>query len=583
MKHFSGFPVSSGIAIGHAFLLKGEDFDIKRVSVSDKELEEQIEIFNKAVKKAERQLLVLKEKVKNEIGIDESTIFDAHILLLKDPNLIEKSIAKARDEHVSIDYAFSEVMNDLRAIFEKMSDQYLRERSNDIIDAGRRILRNYYGEKRETGIKGNNNDIIVIANNIAPSSMAELNKKKIKGIITEVGGATSHTAIMARSLDVPAIVGVSDILKEVRPDQLIILDGNKGEIIIDPDAETIKKYQTERRKYVNYVKSLDLLRNEEAITKDGKKIKLELNIEFVNEADFVNSYGADGIGLFRTEYLFMKSILPTEDEQFEIYRYISQVVYPKELVIRTADLGGDKFVSHFNLPQEMNPFLGFRGIRLCLEYKDFFKTQLKAILRASKLKNIKIMFPMISGLEELIEAKKILEEAKDELRETGVEFDEEIKVGIMVEVPAAALISDVLADEVDFFSIGTNDLIQYTLAVDRVNEKISYLYNPLHPAVLRFLKMIINNGHNKQIPVAMCGQMAGTPEYTMLLLGMDLDIFSVAPNNLLLIKKIISSVEYSKCKEIVSESIHNSDVASLKEYFEGYNHKMLKNVLYNYF
>ncbi|MGC9362262.1 MAG: phosphoenolpyruvate--protein phosphotransferase [Candidatus Syntrophosphaera sp.] len=288
------------------------------------------------------------------------------------------------------------------------------------------------------------------------------------------------------------------------------------------------------------------------------------------------------MGLFRTEYLFMRNVLPTEEEQAETYQYISQIIYPKELVIRTADLGGDKFISHFEVPKEMNPFLGLRGIRLCLEYKDFFKTQLKAILRASKLKNVRIMFPMISGVDELRQARQVLEEAKDELKERGTEFDEEIKVGIMIEVPSAAMISDILATEVDFFSIGTNDLIQYTLAVDRVNEKISYLYNPIHPAILRLIKMVVNNGHQNNIPVAMCGQMAGMAEYALLLIGMDLDVLSVAPANLLEMKKIIRAVEYEKCKQIVQSSIQYNDVHVIREHFQRYNKELLSGVLFNY-
>ncbi len=318
------------------------------------------------------------------------------------------------------------------------------------------------------------------------------------------------------------------------------------------------------------------------MTLDGKKIKIEINMELVGEADNVNNFGADGVGLFRTEYLFMKNVLPSEDDQFEVYQYISQIVYPKEVVIRTADLGGDKFISHFEVPEEMNPFLGFRGIRLCLEYRDFFKTQLKAILRASKLKNIKVMFPMISSLDEFLDAKAILEEAMDDLRSKGIEFDEDIKVGIMVEVPSAAVISDVFANEADFFSIGTNDLIQYTLAVDRVNEKISYLYNPLHPAIMRLIKMIVNNGHHKGIEVAMCGQMAGMSDYALFLIGMDIDTLSVAPGNILELKKIIRSVEYEKCKKMVLESMQYDDSNKIKEHFERYNKEYLSGVLFNY-
>ena len=508
--------------------------------------------------------------------------FDAHILLVNDPNLIDKSVKKAVDEKVSLDYAFNETLNSLVAVFENMPDDYLKERANDLLDVGKRILKNFLGVQMAPEITGDMGDVIVLAHNISPSDMAELGKQKIAGIVTEVGGTTSHAAIMARSLGVPAIVGASHIINDVEPDDLVIVDSNSGKVIIDPDEETIKEYQALRREYVNYVKSLEQLRSEEAVTLDGKKIKIEINMELVGEADNVNNFGADGVGLFRTEYLFMKNVLPSEDDQFEVYQYISQIVYPKEVVIRTADLGGDKFISHFEVPEEMNPFLGFRGIRLCLEYRDFFKTQLKAILRASKLKNIKVMFPMISSLDEFLDAKAILEEAMDDLRSKGIEFDEDIKVGIMVEVPSAAVISDVFANEADFFSIGTNDLIQYTLAVDRVNEKISYLYNPLHPAIMRLIKMIVNNGHHKGIEVAMCGQMAGMSDYALFLIGMDIDTLSVAPGNILELKKIIRSVEYEKCKKMVLESMQYDDSNKIKEHFERYNKEYLSGVLFNY-
>ena len=582
MKIFRGIQASNGIAIGHALPIKGAGYTVKRVNVSEKELDEQIVLFKKAVDKTKKELKKIKNSVKNDIGIEESAIFDAHILLVNDPNLIDKSINKAADEMVSVDYAFNETLNSLVKVFEGMPDPYLRERANDLLDVGKRILKNYLGIQLAPEITGEMGDVIVLSHNISPSDMAELGRQKIAGIVTEVGGTTSHAAIMARSLEVPAVVGVSDVINDVDPDDLIILDSNNGTVIINPDEDTIREYQALRRGYVNYVKSLEKMRYEEAVTKDGKRIKIEINMEMVNEADHVNNYGADGVGLFRTEYMFMKNVLPTEDEQYETYQYISQIVYPKEVVIRTADLGGDKFISHFDAPDEMNPFLGFRGIRLCLEYRDFFKTQLKAILRASKLRNIRIMFPMISGLDEYVQARAVLEEAMDDLRDKGTEFDEDIKVGIMVEVPSAAIISDVFAGKVDFFSIGTNDLIQYTLAVDRGNEKISYLYNPFHPAIMRLIKMIVNNGHHKGIEVAMCGQMAGMSRFTLLLIGMDLDTLSVAPGNILEIKKIIRSVEYEKCKQMVLESMQYDDAGVIGEHFDRYNKKYLSDVLFDF-
>ncbi|TYB30424.1 MAG: phosphoenolpyruvate--protein phosphotransferase [Candidatus Mcinerneyibacterium aminivorans] len=583
LKIYDGVSASSGIAIGHALPIHGFGLNVPRIKVDDDELENEILLFKKAVEETKEELENVKTKIKNDIGVEESAIFDAHIMLLDDPNLIEKTIERARNENVSIDYSFSETISNLVEKFRDLSDDYLKDRANDIQDVGKRVLRNYLGVSISPELSKTSKDIIVLAHNLLPSDMAEISEKEIKGIITEVGGETSHVAIMARSMEVPAVVGVSDILSNVSPNDLVIIDANNGKIFIEPDKETIKEYQEKRRKYVEYVKSLERIRNEEAVTRDGKKIKLDINMELANEADMVNSHKADGIGLFRTEYLFMREILPSEDEQFEIYKYIAQMIYPKEVVIRTADLGGDKFVSHFKIPEEMNPFLGFRGIRLSLEFEEFFKTQLKAILRASTLKNIKIMFPMISGIDEFLEAKDIVEEAKNELRDSGVEFDENIDIGIMVEIPSAALVSDVLAKHADFFSIGTNDLIQYTLAVDRGNKQLSYLYDPLHPSILRLLKMIINNAHNEGIEVSMCGNMAGNPNFTILLIGLNLSILSVAPSNILEIKKIIRELSYEECKKIVDESMKYNDVKSIKDYYDSVNSEKLKNVLFDYF
>jgi len=581
LKQFQGISASSGIAIGKILLLKGTGISVQRIDVNDDELEQQLITFEKAIEKTRQELAVLKNKVKNTIGVEESAIFDAHMLLLNDPNLIDKSIKKARQEQVSIDYAFNEVLTGLIRVFESMDDVYLRERANDLLDVGKRVLKNYLGIQT-TPVVEKDHDVILIAHTISPSDMADIDRTMIKGIITEVGGTTSHVAIMARSLDIPAVVGVEGITGVITADSIAVIDAHSGTVIVNPDETTIHRYKEQRARYINYTKSLERLRTEEAITKDGKRIRLELNMELVKEADLVNQYGADGVGLFRTEYMFMRETLPTEEEQFELYKYVSNLVYPREVVIRTADIGGDKFISHFQLPKEMNPFLGMRGIRLCLEFKDFFKTQLRAILRASKLKNLKIMFPMISSVEELRKAKAVVEEAKDELRDRGVAFDETIEIGIMMEVPSAAIISDILAKESDFFSIGTNDLIQYTLAVDRVNERVSYLYNPFNPAILRLLKMIINNAHNRKIDVTMCGEMAGKPEFTMMLIGFDLDCFSVAPGRLLEIKKIIREVEYSKCKELIAKSIHYEDEHSIEDYFMTQNQQTLQSILYNY-
>ena len=407
----------------------------------------------------------------------------------------------------------------------------------------------------------------MIAYDLSPSDTASLHKKNVIAFATDIGGKTSHTAIMAKALEIPAVVGLKTVTKGVKSGATVIVDGSNGLVITDPDQETLAKYEQAKTKIAEFDASLTHLRDLPCVTRDGHQVHLSANIEIPDEMPSAKSHGANGIGLYRTEFFYLEHVdLPTEQEQYEAYKNVAEQMSPDSVVIRTLDLGGDKFMSQLKIPKEMNPFMGWRAIRFCLARPDIFKVQLRAILRASAHGKLKIMYPMISGVEELREANKLLGEMKDELRRENVPFDQNIKVGAMIEVPSAAMTADILAREVDFFSIGTNDLIQYSLAVDRVNEKIAYLYEPAHPAVLRLIKSVIDIGHKTNIWVGMCGEMAGDPAFALLLLGFGLDEFSTSPVNIPRIKQIIRSVDYKTAQEIANEALTLSTGTEIEEF-----------------
>lgn len=561
-----GIPAAPGIAIGKALLLDKEEIIVSKREISESEFPEEIARFEEALIQTRNEILGIQKKISEEMGSEQGDIFNAHLLVLEDRMLIEEVISRIKKERVAVEYIFSEVLRKYIKVFSDIEDEYLRERISDISDVGKRILRNLLGKegKRLDELK---DKVIIVAYDLSPSDTASMHKKNVIAFVTDIGGRTSHTAIMAKSLEIPAVVGLELVTKKVNSGDLLVVDGNKGVIVVNPDEETIKRYKGERETIESSAINLLSFRDLSPQTLDGHKVKLAANIELPEEIPSVIAHGAEGIGLYRTEYFYMnRTGLPTEEEHYEAYKLVAQQVAPYPVIIRTLDLGGDKFISELQIPQDMHPFLGWRAIRFCLARPDIFKVQLRAILRASVYGKLKMMYPMISGLEELKQANRILNELKEELRGKDIAFDENMEVGAMIEVPSAALTCDLLAREVNFFSIGTNDLIQYCLAIDRTNEKIDYLYEPAHPAVLRLIKNIIEAGHDEGVWVGMCGEMAGVPEFTLLLLGLGLDEFSMPPLVLPEIKMIVRSITLGQAREVAQEALRLSTGKEVEEF-----------------
>ena len=550
-----GIPASPGIAIGKAYLFYDEEVRVPRKQVKDKFIDSEVVRFRKALAKTRSEILAIHKKIATEMGIEKARIFGAHLMVLEDEVLISEVIVKLKRDKLAVEYVFWGVLKKYVKVLSKSDDEYLRDRVSDINDVGKRILKNLLGTEHHS-LEGLKKESIIIAYDLSPSDTATLHRGKVIAFATDIGGRTSHTAIMAKSLEIPAVVGLETITSNVKEGSIIIVDGNRGIIIINPAKLTLGKYKQEKRRFEKFGKHLLKLKNLPAKTLDNKEIQLAANIESPADVPSVLAHGAKGIGLYRTEYFYMnRKDLPIEDEQYEAYKQVAMNIAPDSVIIRTLDLGGDKFLSQFEVPHEMNPFLGWRAIRFCLAKPDIFKVQLRAILRASHYGKLKIMYPMISGVEELRAANVILEEAKDELKKKSIPFDKDMEVGAMIEVPSAALTSDVLAKEADFFSIGTNDLIQYALAVDRVNEKIAYLYEPAHPAVLRLIKTVIDNAHRENIWVGMCGEMAGDVALTLVLLGLGLDEFSTSPIIVPEVKRVIRVARYEDTKKLAQKAL----------------------------
>jgi phosphotransferase system enzyme I (PtsI) len=553
---FEGAGVSPGMACAKIHVVRDDLDDVSRYRIAPSQVPDEIGRFETALIQTRMQILEMQQRIAESIGTKDAAIFDAHLLVVEDRTLIDEVLRKLETDLCNVEWVFQEVATRYAETLNKIDDPYLRERALDIQDVTKRVIRNLQGKAPKTFLALSESHILV-AHNLTPSDTASINRTNVLGIATDLGSRTSHAAILARSLNIPAVVGLHDITAKLETGQHVLVDGSDGLLIVDPAPETIAHYAEVESRRARVVAQLKELRTTRSTTRDGRHIVLSANIELPEDVEAVAANGAEGIGLYRTEFLYLnRTTLPTEDEQFETYRKVAERVRPDPLIIRTFDLGGDKLApGTVDITDELNPFLGWRAIRLCLEHIDIFKTQLRAILRASAVGNIKIMFPMISGLEELRGAKAVLAECHEELRRSGIPLGEEIEVGAMIEIPSAALCANVLASEVDFFSIGTNDLIQYTLAVDRVNEKIAHLYEPTHPAILRLLRMIAEAAHAHHIWVGVCGEMAGDVALIPLLLGLGVDELSAAATLVPRVKRAVQSLAIPECRDLVEETL----------------------------
>lgn len=550
-----GIPASPGIVIGRVFILDRERPPVHEIDIALTKIEAEVDRFKDAVAKTKKEFASIQERIAHQLGDEKARIFDAHLLMLEDTMAIDETIERIRNEKKNAEFLFFQNLERVRNILLATGDGYLRERAVDLQDVERRVLRNLAGESEEN-LDRPDKPFIILSRFLTPSDTAQLDRSMVMGFVTDLGGRVSHAAIMARSLEIPAVVGLMDVTQKVCPGDLLVVDGTHGVVLVNPDEGTLQEYQERREVFIQRGRELLALSDKPATTLDGRTVELQANIELPDEVDAAISHGAKGIGLYRTEYLYLaRADLPSEEEQYEAYSSIAKRVAPDPVVIRTFDLGGDKLVTALDMPKEPNPYLGWRAIRICLDRSDLFKTQLRAILRASIHGNVRIMFPMISSLDELRKVKDMLWEVQNEMRQENIPFNEDCEIGVMIEIPSAALVADQLAREVDFFSIGTNDLIQYAIAVDRSNEKIAHLFDPFHPAVLRLIQMIITAGREGDIWIGLCGEMAGDPLCVWLLLGMGLDELSVSPVALPEVKRLVRSISFEEAKRLANEAL----------------------------
>ena len=552
-KIYRGIPVSAGVCRGKVLLLHQARHVIARRELLAAGIEAEVKRFEQSLVRTRQQITEVQRRVSQTMSSNEADIFDAHLLMLEDRVLIEEVIKIIREQKANADYAFHTAADRYIAVLETVQDEYLRERAADLRDLTGRVLDNLLEVKDAFDLKHLTEPCILVGHDLSPSMTAQLDKKYVLGFVTDIGGKTSHTAILARSLDIPAVVGAQNISEELETGDYALLDGYNGTVIVNPTDQTLFEYGQLAKIKASLDEKLREVQHQPAVTLDGKAIHLSANIEDQNDIEAVLAHGAEGVGLFRTEFLFInRDRLPTEEEQYEVYRQVAGALKPQPVIIRTLDLGGDKFASHLQLAQEMNPFLGWRAIRFCLAQPEMFRAQLRAILRASAEGNIKMMYPMISGLDELNRANAHVEECKAELRAENIPFAENLEIGAMIEIPSAVLIADTLAKRAKFFSIGSNDLIQYTLAADRTNEKVSHLYEPTHPAILRLIKMTVDAAHANGIWAGVCGEIAGDPILTPLLLGLGVDELSAAPAVLDQVKYIIRRVKLDEARELAA-------------------------------
>ncbi len=561
-----GVPASPGISIGEILLVGKRDVWYIERDLADGEIDSEVERFKAAVEKAKNEIRSLGRKFENKIGVSAVSFLDAQILLLED-KIIDHTIELIREERKNAEFCFQSVAQTLIEMMNELSVPYLRERVADVKDVKQRVMDNLTG-KSPKQIDQIDQEVVLVIHEVSPSDATLMRRDSVLALASDLGGKTSHASIMLRELGIPAVVGLKHVTEYAEDGVTIIVDGAKGIIVIDPDESALRTYTDEQHKYEEFTEELERLKELDAATIDGHKIDLSANIEFEEEISSVHSQRAKGVGLFRTEYLFLKGMNPSEEEQYRFYDSIIEQIYPESVIIRTVDVGGDKVFPGEGLV-EANPFLGWRAIRFCLAKKEFFKTQLKAILRASERKNVKIMFPMVSSVEEIRACKALLEEAKTDLRKLNVPFDENIEVGIMVEIPSVALMADLLAPEVDFFSIGSNDLTQYTLAVDRGNENVADLFDHLHPSVLRLIKKVVAEAHKHHIWVGVCGEMAGDPAAVPVLLGFGVDELSTNPVDILKVKDIIRSLTMEEAKEIAARALALSTTKEVRSLLTG--------------
>ncbi|MEV2501051.1 phosphoenolpyruvate--protein phosphotransferase [Paenibacillus larvae] len=564
-----GIAAASGYAMGPAFLLQETEAEIVRRELSPEEAEMEVKRFEAEVNQSIAELEELKVQTEEKMGEEHANIFGTHILVLQDEEYIGRVKEMIQSNRINAEAALEDATQEIVTLFESMDNEYLRERAADIRDVSKRIMNHLLGLEAG-GLSQVKDSVVLLAHDLTPSDTAQLDRDKIAGFATNIGGRTSHSAIMARSMEIPAVVGLNDVTAKVKSGDYVILDGAKGILLINPEESVIASYKELQQKYEARLQKLKKFHDKPSVTADGHLLEIVSNIGNPQDAHAAERSGAEGIGLYRSEFLYMgRQSLPSEEEQFDAYKVVAEIFGSKApVVIRTLDIGGDKELPYMDLPKEANPFLGYRAIRLCLDRKDIFKTQLRAILRASSFGNIKLMYPMIATMQELREANAILAEVKQELDKENIPYNREMEVGMMIEVPAAALVADQLAREVDFFSIGTNDLVQYTMAADRMNERVSYLTEPFNPAVLRLIRNVINAAHQQGKWAGMCGEMAGNLTAIPLLVGLGLDEFSMSAGSILSARALMSRLNRPEMQKLAEEALNMTSAEEIKQYVE---------------
>jgi phosphotransferase system enzyme I (PtsI) len=560
-----GIPVSGGVCRGRIVVLGRAYEALPERNLSRGEVTAEIARLEQALVQTRQQLQDIQHRVAHSMGASESGIFEAHLLVLEDPVLIDEVSRAVSEQQIGAESAFQQVAQRYMESLGRIEDEYLRERVADMRDVTTRVLSNLTGRGDPSELPHLSEPCIIVSYDLSPSTTALLDRQFVLGFATDIGGRTSHTAIMARSLQIPAVVGLRDASRQLRTGQHVLLDGYHGVLVLNPTDQTLHEYGQLQQRHVDFAQKLRVLRDEAAVTLDGSHITLSANLERASDLDSVRASGAEGVGLLRTEFLYLnRETLPTEEEQYAVYRSVAETVHPQPLVIRTLDLGGDKFLSHLQIPPEMNPFLGWRAIRFCLEETEVFRTQLRAILRASVVGNIKMMYPMISGLDELVQSNELVRQYRDELKVEKTPFDADMEIGAMIEVPSAVLVADALAQHAKFFSVGTNDLIQYSLAVDRLNEKITHLYEPTHPAILRLIHLTVEAARRNNIWVGVCGEMAGDPILVPLLLGLGVNELSTAVGAVPEVKFLIRRLKMSEANELAQFALQCDSPAEIQ-------------------